>query len=114
MHEPPLPADESSRLAALPALAILDTPPEQEFDDLTALAAHVCGMAGVRQPCLAAGRVGVEALARRARGIELACRAPDAGIPDLGWVQAAVATLVSSSVRWRQSLQLPITPSEPR
>lgn len=59
-------------------------------------------------------QVGAEALAQYARGVELACRAPDAAIPDIRALQAAVATLVSSSVRWRQSLLLPITPSESR
>jgi len=35
-------ADEAARLAALRAYAILDTPPEQDFDDLVQLAASVC------------------------------------------------------------------------
>jgi PAS domain S-box-containing protein len=39
----PTPRDEASRLAALARYEILDTAPEQEFDDLTKLAAHVCG-----------------------------------------------------------------------
>jgi PAS domain S-box-containing protein len=38
-----LPKDESSRLDALRRYAILDTLPEQEFDDLTRLAALICG-----------------------------------------------------------------------
>ena len=38
-----LPWDEDQRLAALRAHAILDTPPEPDFDDITHLAAHVCG-----------------------------------------------------------------------
>ncbi len=33
---------ELDRLVALDSFAILDTPPEKAFDDLTALAAHVC------------------------------------------------------------------------
>ncbi len=33
---------ELDRLLALDSFAILDTPPEEAFDDLTALAAHVC------------------------------------------------------------------------
>jgi len=33
---------ELDRLVALDSFAILDTPPEEAFDDLTALAAHVC------------------------------------------------------------------------
>ena len=36
-------ANESDRLAALQALEILDTLPEQSFDDLTRLAASLCG-----------------------------------------------------------------------
>src|SRR5262249_55010516 len=40
---PPLPPDEAERLAALRRYRILDTDPEQGFDDLTLLAAHVCG-----------------------------------------------------------------------
>ena len=37
------PADERERLAALQRYEILDTLPEQEFDDLARLAAHICG-----------------------------------------------------------------------
>lgn len=40
---PPLPQDEAERLAALEALAILDTMPEAEFDDIVSLAAELCG-----------------------------------------------------------------------
>ena len=36
-------ADESARLAALRKYRILDTDPEQAFDDLTLLASHICG-----------------------------------------------------------------------
>ena len=36
-------ADEASRLRALAQTEILDTPPEPEFDELTALAASICG-----------------------------------------------------------------------
>jgi signal transduction histidine kinase len=39
----PLPPNESQRLAALRDYRILDTPPEREYDDLTRLAAHICG-----------------------------------------------------------------------
>ena len=39
----PLPADERERLAALRAYHILDTAPEQSFDDLTLLASQICG-----------------------------------------------------------------------
>ena len=39
----PLPHDEAERLACLRAYAILDTPEEQAFDDLTRLASHLCG-----------------------------------------------------------------------
>ncbi|MDH5512622.1 MAG: diguanylate cyclase [Gammaproteobacteria bacterium] len=38
----PLPDNETARLRALRAFAVLDTPPERAFDDLTALAAQVC------------------------------------------------------------------------
>jgi len=38
----PLPENERERLEALRALHVLDTPPEQEFDDLVAIAAEVC------------------------------------------------------------------------
>jgi len=38
----PIPADESRRLDALRSYAILDTPPEQDYDDLVALAAEIC------------------------------------------------------------------------
>jgi len=39
----PLPANESERLAALHRYSILDTLPERDFDDLTLLAARICG-----------------------------------------------------------------------
>lgn len=39
----PLPSNEPERLAALRNYAVLDTPPEQAFDDLTAIAAEICG-----------------------------------------------------------------------
>lgn len=38
-----LPSNETLRLAALHETAVLDTAPEQTYDDLTALAAHICG-----------------------------------------------------------------------
>ena len=38
----PLPPEEAQRLAALHKYNVLDTPPEQAFDDLTLLAAHLC------------------------------------------------------------------------
>src|SRR5688572_6015819 len=38
-----LPGDEAARLEALHQYQIIDTPPEQAFDDLTRLAAQVCG-----------------------------------------------------------------------
>lgn len=37
------PVDEAGRLAALHRLRILDTDPEQAFDDLAALASYICG-----------------------------------------------------------------------
>ncbi len=37
------PWDEEQRLAALRAYAILDTPPEPDFDDIARLAAQICG-----------------------------------------------------------------------
>src|SRR5215212_4346330 len=38
-----MPGDETARLAALARYRILDTAPEQAFDDLTLLASHICG-----------------------------------------------------------------------
>jgi two-component system, sensor histidine kinase and response regulator len=38
----PLPENEAERLAALRSFAILDTPPEPEYDELSALAATIC------------------------------------------------------------------------
>jgi hypothetical protein len=38
-----LPENETSRLAALQQYKILDTPQEEAFDDLTKLAAQICG-----------------------------------------------------------------------
>ncbi|MBD2608786.1 GAF domain-containing protein [Scytonema hofmannii FACHB-248] len=43
MKQPPLPANEQDRLKALERYQILDTDPESAFDDLTALAAYICG-----------------------------------------------------------------------
>ena len=37
-----LPSNEAARLNALQQYEILDTPPEEAFDDLTRLAAHIC------------------------------------------------------------------------
>jgi GAF domain-containing protein len=39
----PLPANETARLAALESYRILDTEPEQAYDDIVALAAFICG-----------------------------------------------------------------------
>jgi PAS domain S-box-containing protein len=44
---PPV-SDETSRLAALRRYEILDTDPEREFDDLTLLAARLCGVSSAR------------------------------------------------------------------
>src|SRR6266571_726661 len=43
MMKPPFPADEAARLAALRDYDVLDTPPEQAFDDLARLASQICG-----------------------------------------------------------------------
>ncbi|MEO8634762.1 MAG: response regulator [Gemmatimonadales bacterium] len=43
MQAAPLPANEAARLAALHRYAVLDTAPEVGFDDLTELAATICG-----------------------------------------------------------------------
>ena len=43
MIKAPLPPDETQRLAALRRYDILDTLPEAAFDDLTQLAANICG-----------------------------------------------------------------------
>jgi len=44
MSSYPVPANERERLAALRAYKILDTNPEQRLDDLTKLAALICGV----------------------------------------------------------------------
>jgi PAS domain S-box-containing protein len=43
MKIPTIPANESARLAALERYNVLDTLPEKEYDDLTQLAADICG-----------------------------------------------------------------------
>jgi len=43
MKSAPLPVDEKQRLEALKNYKILDTLPEQDFDDITHLAAQICG-----------------------------------------------------------------------
>jgi PAS domain S-box-containing protein len=43
MQSAPLPENEPSRLVELQRYKILDTPPEDSFDNLTALAAQICG-----------------------------------------------------------------------
>src|SRR4051794_12029537 len=40
--EPSVPLHEAVRLEALRSLKVLDTPAEQVFDDITALAASIC------------------------------------------------------------------------
>jgi two-component system, NtrC family, sensor kinase len=40
---PKIPANEAERLAALKRLHVLDTPPEADLDNITALAAEICG-----------------------------------------------------------------------
>jgi hypothetical protein len=39
----PLPTDEAARLDALRQYRVLDTPPEEAFDDLGHIAAQICG-----------------------------------------------------------------------
>ena len=41
--KPPIPANETARLDALRQYDILDTAPEQAFDDITKIAAFICG-----------------------------------------------------------------------
>jgi two-component system, NtrC family, sensor kinase len=43
LGNPSLPSSEVARVEALHRYNILDTPPEKAFDDLTALAAYICG-----------------------------------------------------------------------
>lgn len=43
MRVPPLPKNETERLIALARYALLDTPPEPDFDALAKLAANLCG-----------------------------------------------------------------------
>jgi anti-anti-sigma regulatory factor/PAS domain-containing protein len=43
VYSAPVPPTETARQAALDAYQILDTSPEEAFDDLTALAAQICG-----------------------------------------------------------------------
>lgn len=51
-----LPHAESSRLAMLEALGILDTPPEDDYDDIVAIAAGMCGTPTALVSLIDAGR----------------------------------------------------------
>lgn len=42
MSAPAIPANETGRLARLHSYAVLDTPAEPSFDDITMLASHIC------------------------------------------------------------------------
>jgi hypothetical protein len=42
MKKPAIPQNEPDRLEALRRYEVLDTLPEQDYDDLTQLAAHIC------------------------------------------------------------------------
>lgn len=44
MLPPPIPENEALRLEALEAYNVLDTPPEQAFEDITLVASQICGM----------------------------------------------------------------------
>jgi GAF domain-containing protein len=52
----PVPANESERLEALRRYGILDTLPERDFDDLTLLAARICGTPMALVTLIDAGR----------------------------------------------------------
>lgn len=41
--KPPIPENEAARLSALRSYQILDTPSEQEYDDIALLASQICG-----------------------------------------------------------------------
>ena len=43
MRPAPIPPEEGERLAALKRFEILDTPPEEDYDDVVSLAAYLCG-----------------------------------------------------------------------
>ena len=43
MQSAPLPSNETTRLARLRGIGVLDSLPQQAFDDITALAASICG-----------------------------------------------------------------------
>lgn len=51
-----LPRNELSRLAMLEALGILDTPPEDDYDDIVAIAAHICDVPSAVISLVAADR----------------------------------------------------------
>jgi hypothetical protein len=42
MFSAPIPENDAERLATLHSYAILDTPPEQSYEDVTAFATYIC------------------------------------------------------------------------
>jgi GAF domain-containing protein len=80
MISAPIPSDEAERLAALRALLILDTPPEERFDRLTAFAAEEFDMPIVLLSLIDAerqwfkARVGLD-VCETARGISFCAHA---------------------------------------
>lgn len=57
MDKTPVPSNEAKRLAALRAYRILDTAPEHAYDDITQIAAHICGTPIALMTCVDTDRL---------------------------------------------------------
>jgi signal transduction histidine kinase len=70
MKPPPIPAGEAERLAAVHRSGLLDTMPEQVYDDLARLAAHICQTPLAMVSLIDADRQWIKASVGAGEGVE--------------------------------------------